>query len=51
MATIALDYWSRMSVVATYAELDALELPFVEALDIEFDVKDFSFRYFHMFRF
>ena len=31
--------WSRMCVVATYAELDAFEFPFAQDLDIEYDVK------------
>ena len=51
MAMLVLDYWSRMCVVATYAELDALVLPFDEDLDIEFVVKDFSFSIFSHFSF
>ena len=49
MAILKWKNWSRVSVVATYAELDALEFPFIKDLDIEWDVKYFSLSTFSHF--
>ena len=51
MAILKWKNWSRVSVVATYAELDALEFPFIEDFDIECDVKYFSLSTFSHFSF
>ena len=41
--------WSRVCVVATYAELDALEFPFAQDLHIEYDVNILSNLHLHNF--